>query len=80
MPTSTELLQGTLDLLIPSDAGYRVDALMGRRTTHPAGVEGRIADWTGILVSGLAPTGNTRDGYVLTGAIRKTIDGQNSIP
>jgi PadR family transcriptional regulator PadR len=57
MSNSTELLQGTLDLLVLAHACTRSNARMERCAEYSGGIKGCVTGWAGIALSGVAPAG-----------------------
>jgi len=55
MPPSTDLLQGTLDLLILQTLAPGPMHGWGVAAAYSAGVNGCVAGWAGIALSGAAP-------------------------
>ena len=79
MPPSTDLLQGTLDMLILKTLAAGPGARLGDCAADPADVEQRVADRAGSLYPALHRLEYQAAGFGRSGALRKTIGGRGFI-
>ena len=79
MAKPTDLVHGTLDLLILKDPRAPAHARLGHRATHPSGFKRSFAGTSRRTLSRAASPPGNRAGFAQNGANRQTIAALNFI-
>jgi len=80
MSKPTDLVQGTLDLLILKTIALEIDARLGYRAAHPPGFKDVLQVNQGALYPALQTGWNSRAGLKLSGASPRITGAPNTIP